>query len=163
MFKKFRPTFSIGSIYDFDFEALKAEGFRLLLFDIDNTLVADNAPATDKSDALLTRLIDMGFKVAVISNNYEERCEKFCKKSGAAFYSMAMKPSTKCYIKAMYDMGVSLKETAAFGDQLFTDIAGANKSGIRSYLVAPLDLVNERMHIKIKRKPELLIKKLLKI
>ena len=47
-------------------------------------------------------------------------------------------------------MGTDRSDTIFVGDQLFTDVWGANRAGIRTYLVKPIDR-HEEIQIILKR------------
>mgnify|MGYP001032902081 CR=1 FL=1 len=49
MFQKFYPSEDIRSTYDIDFERYYKEGYRGVIFDVDNTLVPHNAPADERA------------------------------------------------------------------------------------------------------------------
>ena len=68
----------------------------------------------------------------------------------------AHKPSTKNYVKAMEKMGTDKENTLFVGDQLFTDVWGANRAGIMSVLVKPIDK-HEEIQIILKRRLEWLV------
>lgn len=151
MFDSFCPDKTISGVYDLDFESLYDSGIRGLTFDIDNTLVPDGAPADEKASALFCRLKDIGFKCCLISNNSKDRVETFAKAVGADYLFKMSKPSQKGFAQAMEIMNTSLKDTVHFGDQLFTDVWGANRAGMTVYLVAPLDTSHEPFWIRVKR------------
>ena len=138
MFKKFYPDQYLASTYVIDFEKLYKEGYRGLIFDIDNTLVPHNAPADDRAVALFERLKKIGYRCCLISNNQEPRVKMFNEKIQVDYVYNAHKPSTKNYIKAMEIMGTDRSNTIFIGDQLFTDVWGAKRAGIRNILVKPL-------------------------
>lgn len=69
---------------------------------------------------------------------------------GAQFIENAHKPSTKNYIRAMELLGTDRSNTVFIGDQLFTDIYGAKRTGIRNILVKPLN-PKEEIQIVLKR------------
>ena len=60
------------------------------------------------------------------------------------------KPGAKGYKKAMETMGTDVKNTLFVGDQLFTDIWGANRLGIQTVLVKPIN-PKEEIQIVLKR------------
>ena len=62
----FFPSELISSTYRIDFERLYEEGYRGILFDIDNTLVPHGAPADERAIRLFERLKAIGFKVEII-------------------------------------------------------------------------------------------------
>ena len=151
MFQKFYPSEDIRSTYDIDFERYYQEGYRGVIFDVDNTLVPHNAPADDKAKALFQKLKHIGFEFCFTSNNKEPRVKKFCQDVGGRNYIYkANKPSVKGYQKAMKKMGTNKNNTLFVGDQLFTDVYGANRTGIHSILVKPIH-PKEEIQIVLKR------------
>ncbi len=150
MFEMFFPDAYVASTYVIDFEKLYEEGCRGLIFDIDNTLVPHGAPADDRAAALFDRLKRTGFSCCLISNNQEPRVQMFNEKIQVDYIYNAHKPSTKNYLRAMEIMGTDRSNTMFIGDQLFTDIWGAKRSGIRSILVKPI-YPKEEIQIVLKR------------
>lgn len=146
------PDDYISSIYDVDFQILFDEGYRVVLFDVDNTLVPHNAPADDRSKNFFTYLKNTGFKTALISNNAEPRVKLFCEDVCADGYQFkANKPSAKSYISAIDTFGFSKSQAIFVGDQIFTDILGAKNAGIRTIMVAPILKWKEEIQIILKR------------
>lgn len=150
MFKCFFPDEYLDSTYEIDFDRLYAEGYRGLLFDIDNTLVPHGAPADERACALFAHLKELGFKSCFLSNNQIERVSSFNDVIGAQFIENAHKPSVKNYRKAMEMLGTDTGNTIFIGDQLFTDIYGAKRAGIRNILVKPIH-PKEEIQIVLKR------------
>lgn len=150
MFKCFYPDEIQESAYEIDYEQLYEQGYRGLLFDIDNTLVPHGAPADDRAKALFAHLKGMGFKSCFLSNNQIERVSSFNKDVGETFIEDAHKPSVKNYRKAMEMLGTDTSNTIFIGDQLFTDIYGAKRAGIRNILVKPIH-PKEEIQIVLKR------------
>lgn len=150
MFKCFYPDEIQNSAYEIDYEQLYAQGYRGLLFDIDNTLVPHGAPADDRAKELFARLKRIGFKSCFLSNNQMERVSSFNKDVGETFIEDAHKPSVKNYRKAMEMLGTDTSNTIFIGDQLFTDIYGAKRAGIRNILVKPIH-PKEEIQIVLKR------------
>ena len=150
MFDMFFPDRYVASTYVIDFEKLYDKGYRGLIFDIDNTLVPHGAPADERAIALFERLKRIGFKCCLISNNQEPRVKMFNEKIRVDYVYNAHKPSTKNYKKAMEIMGTDKTNSVFIGDQLFTDVWGANLTGIYSILVKPID-PREEIQIVLKR------------
>lgn len=138
MFDMFFPDRYVASTYVIDFEQLYEEGYRGLIFDIDNTLVPHGAPADKRATALFDRLKSIGFRCCLISNNQEPRVKMFNQDIGVDYVYNAHKPSTKNYVKAMAIMGTDKENSLFIGDQLFTDVWGAKRAGIRNILVKPI-------------------------
>ncbi len=159
MCKMLYPTQEAASSYVIDYDKLYKMGIRGLIYDIDNTLVMHGAPANGEALKLFARLKSIGFDTCLISNNKEPRVKPFADAVGSKYIYKADKPSRKNYIKAMEMMGTDAESTYFIGDQLFTDICGANRAGIRSILVKPID-PKEEIQIILKRileKPVLFI------
>ncbi len=150
MFKMFWPDEYVASTYVIPFEKLYEEGYRGLVFDIDNTLVPHGAPADGRAKKLFVRLKEIGFKCCLISNNQEPRVKMFNEEIQVDYVYDAHKPSTKNYKKAMEIMGTDLSDTIFIGDQLFTDVYGAKRTGMRNILVKPIH-PKEEIQIVLKR------------
>lgn len=151
LMEKFYPDDILDSVYNFDFEALFEKGYRLLLFDIDNTLVRHGEPADRKAVQLFRKLKQIGFRTCLISNNSLQRVGPFAREVKAdGFLFKAGKPKAEAYLKAMKDAGFKTEQTAFFGDQLFTDVYGAKRLGIRNYAVRPIHK-KEEIQIVLKR------------
>ncbi|MBQ6132969.1 MAG: HAD-IIIA family hydrolase [Lachnospiraceae bacterium] len=149
---KLFPDDDVKSTYDVDFRALYREGYRALLFDVDNTLVPHDAPADERAKALFSMLNEIGFKCMFISNNSEPRVKTFCEAVGAFGYIYkAKKPMPGAYEEGMRRMLSDRSTTLFFGDQLFTDIWGANNACVRSILVKPIHKFREPGQIILKR------------
>ena len=145
------PCYSIASVYDLDFSKLYEKGYRALFFDIDNTLVLHDAPASKETEEFFEKLREIGFKTAILSNNGKERVEKFATKVGAMYYrENAGKPSGKAYLDAAEALNTEKEKCLFFGDQLFTDILGGNRAGIPTVLVRPMGR-EKYFHIVLKR------------
>ena len=162
MFRCFFPDEYLDSAYGIDYEKLYKEGYRGLLFDIDNTIVPHGAPADDRAKKLFEKLRTLGFRYCFVSNNQKPRVEPFAKAVEGDFIENAHKPAVKNYKKACQVIGIDLDRTIFIGDQLFTDIYGANKSGIANILVKYIGYY-EKGKIGIRRRIEKVILKLYKM
>ena len=156
MFKKLYPTEYLDSSYSIDYEQLYRNGVRGLIYDIDNTLVEHGMPATERAVKLFEQLRTIGFDTCLISNNKEPRVKPFADAVGSKYVFDAHKPSRKNYIKAMELMGTDTGNTYFIGDQIFTDVYGANRAGIPSTLVKPIH-PKEEIQIVLKRKLEKIV------
>lgn len=150
MLKKWYPDEDVKSTYEIDFEAFYRKGYRGIIFDIDNTLVAHGEPADERAVALFKRLHQMGFQTTMLSNNKEPRVKMFCDAVDAPYIYKAGKPNPANYKKAMERMRTDESTTLFVGDQIFTDIWGANRAGIYAILVKPIH-PKEEIQIVLKR------------
>lgn len=144
------PDYYYKSAYMVPYEKLYEKGIRGVIFDIDNTLVCHGAPADERSLALLKRLKEIGFSVCFLSNNKEPRVKSFNEKVGAVYIFKAGKPKKEGYIKACEKMGTNVANTVFVGDQIFTDICGANAAHIKNFLVRQIG-PKEEIQIVLKR------------
>ena len=161
MFKKYFPYARCKSVFDIDYEGLYVEGIRALIFDIDATLVPHGEPCTPRVEELFRRIHTIGFKTLMLSNNSAERIEDFVKNIDARYIELACKPQPTGYIRALEMLGETKENTLVIGDQLFTDVLGANRCGIRSVLVEFL-LKDGETKLGKKRKLELFMLKFCK-
>lgn len=148
------PRAYCESAYDIDYEGLYEEGCRGVIFDIDNTLVEDQQKATKNAVDLIDKIRRIGMQSFILSNNHEERVRLFAEAVGARYIFEAKKPLAKGYVRAMEMMGTDRSSTVFVGDQIYTDIWGANNAGVFSILVAPVN-PRELFHIRLKRLLEL--------
>ena len=138
MLERFFPDEYVDSAYGIPFEELYRKGYRGIIFDVDNTLVPHGAPADARSISLFERLRAMGFSTCILSNNKEPRVAPFAGQVKS------------CYERAMEVMGTGRENTLFIGDQLFTDVWGARRTGLYSILTKPMD-PHEEIQIVFKR------------
>ena len=150
MLEGFYPKEYRNSTYEINYEDFYEKGFRGIIFDIDNTLVPHGMPADERAIALMKRLKKIGYRVTMLSNNKEPRVKMFCDAVDAPYIFKAGKPNPQNYRKAFVEMGTNEKNTLFVGDQIFTDVWGANKAGLHSILVRPIH-PKEEIQIVIKR------------
>ena len=131
-----------GSIYEIDPEALARRGIKLLLADLDNTLVPYGVPEpTGRVRAWEAALRAAGVTLFILSNNrHPQRASRFSAALGVPFIGHAGKPKPASFYKAMKRMNCTRAQTAIVGDQVFTDILGGNNAGIITLLVEPIKL-----------------------
>lgn len=150
MFERFFPDERVASTYEIDFETLYEQGYRGIMFDIDNTLVEHGQDANEQVKELFSRLKAIGFECCLISNNKKQRVSRFNEQIGVHTVFNAHKPAKKNYYYAMALMGTEPENTIFVGDQLFTDVYGAKRIGVRNFLVKPINK-KEEIQIVIKR------------
>lgn len=150
MFECFYPDEYLESTYKINFDALAAEGIRGVLFDIDNTLVPPDAPADERAKKLFAHLRRLGLDYCVISNNKLPRVKTFADAIQGKYIENAHKPGVKNYRRAMEMMGCTQTNVVFVGDQLFTDVWGAKRAGMRTILVKPIH-PKEEIQIVLKR------------
>ncbi|NBH71091.1 YqeG family HAD IIIA-type phosphatase [Clostridiaceae bacterium] len=150
MWERFYPREWVDSTYGIDWESWQEKGIRGVIFDIDNTLVPHGAPADGRAKALFARLHGLGVKTCLLSNNKKPRVASFASEVGSPYIYKAGKPAVRNYKRAMEQMGTDKGSTLFVGDQLFTDVYGANRAGIYGILVKPIN-PKEEIQIVLKR------------
>ncbi|MBR5248153.1 MAG: YqeG family HAD IIIA-type phosphatase [Lachnospiraceae bacterium] len=153
MLHRFYPDREADTAYEIDYEGLYRQGYRGIIFDVDNTLVPHGAPADERAIFLFNRLRSVGYQTVLLSNNKEPRVKSFSEAVGSKYIFSAGKPGIAGYERAMNLMGMTSKNTIFVGDQLFTDVWGAKKAGILNYLVKPIH-PKEEIQIVLKRQLE---------
>ena len=135
MFRAYYPFAYVESVFSIDYEKLHNKGYRGVIFDIDNTLVPHGDDSTKEIDELFKSIQGIGLKTLLLSNNDEERVKRFLKNIDSLYVCDADKPKTDGYYKALEMLNMEKEKVVYIGDQIFTDIFGANKCGIDNILV----------------------------
>ena len=163
---KFIPTIYKETVFDVDYNKLYDDGIRLILTDLDNTLVSyKDSEATPKLLDLLQSLKEKGFEIIIVSNNSSEtRVKDFAAKLNILYVAKCHKPFIGGFKKAMKLATRKYKtlEVVAIGDQLMTDVLGANRANFTSVLVKAIDRKTEKWTTRINRKLERHVLKRLK-
>lgn len=163
MLKLFTPNYYIHAYHALRVAYLQEHDIQVLLCDIDNTLVAhDVALPDERVKTFIKELQDAHIQVIFISNNVEERVHTFASGLDAICYPFAMKPLPKTYRKIIRDIKVEKQHIAVLGDQLMTDILGANIMGLHTILCAPA-VQRDLSFTKFNRFFETIVFKLLKV
>jgi len=136
--EKFIPDLYQKNIYDIDYQKLKKKGIKCLLFDLDNTLIPVKEDVPSKKVKEFFAYLEHDFKVIIISNSNHKRLIPFKEGLNVDVAASAHKPMKKKYLKIMELYHFKEHEMAAIGDQILTDIYGANRVGITSILVNPI-------------------------
>ena len=116
-------------------------GVKGLAVDLDNTLAfyGQHTPEPPVID-WVRRIVDAGIPLVVMTNNSENRVKVFCEPLGVPYVFRAGKPRLKGYKKVIRLLRLPPKNIALLGDQVYTDVWGAKRSGLSAFLVQPLHL-----------------------
>ncbi len=144
------PNRATDSILDIDLAELHREGKRLILLDVDNTLLPWRSEAIPKETTdWVTSAKALGFELCILSNTrHPERLSRLSEKMGIAFIRGKFKPNPAIYQQALREFEVTAGQAIMIGDQLFTDVLGANRCGIDAIWVrqmAPRDFVGTKV------------------
>lgn len=151
MSKKFYPAIAVDSIMDITKELLDKNQIKGLILDIDNTLVPNHVAEADENAVKWVDTIKAaGYKLCIVSNASKKRVVRFNNKLQLYAVHRAMKPGTAAFKKACSIMGLSSKNVAVVGDQIFTDVYGGNLAGMFTILVKPIDQRESKL-VRVKR------------
>jgi len=161
----FVPLGIYQSVFNIDYNKLYEDGKRIILMDIDNTVVPyEEATLNEELHDLFRRIKEIGFEVIFISNNHKVRVGKLAREIDARYISDAWKPFKKAYRKALKLVHPHTKEKiVTIGDQLMTDVLGSNRLGIDALLVKPIKRKTEKWYTKLNRRVEQSILNRLKV
>lgn len=149
---EFHPTF-----FDIDFNKLYQNGLRVVLTDLDNTLITyEEFFPSKKILEKLESIREIGFEIFILSNNHPPRIEAFLNGTDYLGIGDAKKPLTSGIKRALNlsEQEYLKEEVVIIGDQLMTDIYGANRFGAYSILVNPLKRKTEKWYTRLNRKIE---------
>lgn len=133
------PDQVCNRVTDIDLDVLRIQGISCLLLDLDNTLVQYDSDRLDSEFRLwIEEAKAKGFRVCLVSNGKPKRVKRFAEEMDIPAVIWAFKPKRTPFRKALRILGKKVSEAAMIGDQLFTDILGANRLGIYSILITPL-------------------------
>ncbi|WP_301109617.1 YqeG family HAD IIIA-type phosphatase [Sporosarcina sp.] len=139
MFKHFLPSAYVKSVLHIKPEQLVENGVKGIITDLDNTLVEwDRADATEDIMAWFEEMRDAGLQITVVSNNHIERVSHFCDPLGIPYICEARKPLKRSFQQAIATLGLPKEQIVMIGDQLMTDVLGANRVGLPVILVVPV-------------------------
>ena len=156
-YKNIIPDDYVSSIFDIDYNKLYSNGKRLILTDLDNTLISYKA--TEPTDELYkwkSELEGMGFEIIIVSNSGKKRVKHFANMLGIKYVNLSTKPLKRGFKKALKIASTKYKkeEVVVLGDQLLTDVYGAKRMKLSMVLVKAIDNKTERLVTKHNRKNE---------
>ncbi len=137
------PKLMFQRLTDITPEFLRQQGIDLLMLDFDNTML----PYTSRvpTQELLTWIDGMkqsGIRLCVVSNSKKDKAVSFCSAHDIACITHSKKPTGRGIRKCLDLFDAKPRQTALVGDQIFTDVLGANCAGAASILVKPIHLHN---------------------
>ncbi len=137
------PELLVEKLTDLTPQMLLARDIHFLMLDFDNTIVPYTAdlPAPEMEQWLL-EMKQSPVGLCVVSNSKRNRVKDFCAAREIPCITHARKPFSKGIFQCRDLFGLDLCHTALAGDQIYTDVLGANCAGTMSILVRPIHLHN---------------------
>lgn len=136
----FKADFAFWRVTEITPEFLIKNNIRGLLLDLDNTLTThDNPVPGDGVTEWLDSMRSAGIKMVIVSNNHPPRVKPFADMLGLDFVCEGKKPFSSGFNRAQKRMGIPFSQLAVVGDQIFTDMLGANLKRVRGIFVYPIE------------------------
>jgi HAD superfamily phosphatase (TIGR01668 family) len=135
-YKKFIPVSYYPNIFDIDYQTLTKQGIKSLFFDLDNTIIAYDEQKIDEKSFKLLKTLEKDFDIVIVSNSHKARVKLAA--STLPYVHFAKKPLKFGLKKAIRMVNRSKDEVVLIGDQIMTDVYGANRLKIKSILVKPI-------------------------
>lgn len=143
---RIKPDYNLKSIYDIDLVELKSKGIKLIMFDLDSTLMVSKSGCYLEETKQWLEKVKQDFEIVVVSNNYsEEYLDKVRAISDFKVIGAARKPDTKVMASYLSEIGVQACEAAMVGDRPLTDILGGVRLGCTTILVDSINAENENI------------------
>lgn len=133
------PKVIAPALTDVDGALLSRLGVELLMLDFDNTIVPyTTSVPTQEMERWLDWVKHSGVQVCVVSNSRKERVKVFCRHYGIDCITHARKPFSQGIRQCLERYGIPARHAALVGDQIYTDVLGANRMGVTSILVSAI-------------------------
>lgn len=141
MLRHFCPAHAVASLPEIGLDWLKEEGKSLILLDVDHTLVKwKQEEFSPEVLEWVAKAKAMGFHLCILSNTrHPERLARLAAVLGIEALRGKFKPSTHMYEMALEKFGKTPDEAIMIGDQIMTDVLGANRSGIEAIWVQKME------------------------
>lgn len=134
----FKPKMYYKSIFDIKYDLLKEKNIKVLIFDLDNTIMTYDEKIPSEKVVKLFQKLSNDFVLFIASNNMKEKVRRIGKSLNVhAFYSV-LKPTKRLKKLLLQKINVKMEEVAIIGDQLVTDIFMGNRLNMQTILVDPL-------------------------
>ena len=156
---RFYPMYIYDKVEDIPYELIDKENIKFIIFDMDNTLIDTNKKYNKKLKDWIIGIKERGIRVYILSNSpFEKKVKKIASELGMEYKYKASKPFLKGFKEVLKETTEDKNSIMMIGDQIFTDIWGANRIGIKNILVKPINK-KESFVSKIKRPLERMILK----
>lgn len=152
IFRKFYPTYKYKSVESIPYSLVEENNIKLIMLDMDNTIIDYKESKYSKEmKEWAKRMKRNGVALYILSNSpFGKLVKRIAAELGMKYYYNAGKPSLRGFKKIMEIEKVEKENMLMVGDQIFTDVFGGNRFGIKTVLVSPINS-KERLHTKVKR------------
>lgn len=134
------PKLYLNSVKEISLELLNQYNLKGLILDVDNTLITYNKNMPEGIQEWINQLKQANISLCIVSNsNNKEKVEKVAEKLDIPYIYFAKKPFKSGFIKAKKILNLNVEQIGVVGDQILTDVIGANRMGMFSILVKPIE------------------------
>ena len=134
------PKYYYKNVQSIDLEELYKAKIKGIILDVDNTLIDYKRIMPEEIKEWVKEAKNKSFKVCILSNsNKKDKIEKVASDLELKYIMSAKKPFRVGYIKVLRLLNLEPEECVAVGDQVFTDVIGANRMNINSVYVEPIN------------------------
>ena len=150
----FLPKIILPELTKLEPELLQARGIELLMLDFDNTMLpyTSNTPSQELL-CWLEKMQQSGIQLCIVSNSKKPRVSQFGKTYGVDVITHARKPASRGIRQCLQRYGIDRTHAALCGDQIYTDVLGANLAGV--YAIQVPSILNHNFWLKLRHVAEL--------
>ena len=151
------PKEYLNSVKDISIELLNKNNIKGLILDVDNTLISLDKKMPAGIVEWVKNIKAKGIKICILSNsNKIDKVEAVAKLIETPYIFFGKKPLKSGFLRAQNILKLKTENIAVVGDQIFTDVIGANRCKMFSILVKPIE-EKDYLITKIKRPLEKMI------
>jgi len=154
LYKKCIPDFYYESILEIPYKKLQEQGINTLFFDLDNTIISYDEDELNNEQINFLLELSKTFQIVVLSNSGYKRVSKALSQTTFPYVYHSVKPTKIGFKKALKKVHAKRNEIIVIGDQLMTDIFGANRMGFKSCLIRSVKRKSDRKITQFNRKIE---------
>lgn len=133
------PKLYCKRVTDISIEYLEKNNIKGILLDVDNTLLDFDLKIVDGLKQWYEKIKENNIKCMILSNsNKTKKIEYVANLLHIDYIKFAIKPFKIGFKMAQKRLNLKPENIAVVGDQIFTDVIGANRSKMHSILVKPL-------------------------
>ena len=133
------PKKYFESVKDITIDFLNENNIKAIILDVDNTIIDINRDMPDGIKKWCDNLKNNNIKFCVLSNtNKIDKAKNAADELNLPYFYFATKPLKRGFKKAIKLLNEKPENIAAVGDQIFTDVLGANRLNLFSVLVKPI-------------------------
>ena len=150
----FYPNEYFNSVKDITIEFLEKNKIKGLIVDVDNTLINLERKMPAGVSDWAKNIQKKGIKICILSNsNKIDKVGSVAKIIEAPYIFFGKKPLKSGFLRAKEILKLNSENIAVVGDQIFTDILGANAAGMKSILLEP-EQEEDSLSFRIRRRLE---------